>query len=166
MHNKKILIIGHGGSGKDTVSNIIANRLDLTFTSSSRFVLENIIYPKLQNFYKSAEDCFNDRRNNRELWHDLILAHNAIDKAKLIKDILYGNDIYCGLRNYEEFKAGKHLFDYVIYVDAGIRVAHDSTMQIPKKEADFVFNNNDDWDKGNHTFLKAIDKLIKKLESE
>ena len=128
----KILVLGHARHGKDTVSEMLANKLDLKFTSSSAFCAEKVIWPALwhaeignafrnwraeneqhyhemghemelmRSLYVNVGDCYNDRGSHRSLCFDLIRWHNRMDMARLGLDIFAENDIYCGLRNAEE----------------------------------------------------------------
>lgn len=121
METNKILIIGHGGHGKDTVAGMLkAYAPSLTFSSSSMKAAELFIYDQLKEKYgyMSFEECYNDRHNRRKEWHDLIVEYNKEDPAKLAKAILEDNDIYVGMRSNREFEecANQRLFTLVIGV--------------------------------------------------
>ena len=70
--------------------------------------------------YKTKEECYNDRVNKRELWHDLIKQYNSQDKSRLAKDIIAKNDCYVGMRSKEEFDecVKQGIFTHYIWVDA------------------------------------------------
>ena len=128
----KLLVIGHGRHGKDTVCEVIQRRFGLRFISSSMFCAEHVVLPALQDvwarqtlfgapevpFYESAEEAYNDRHNHRALWFKAIAAYNTPDKTRLARGIFAEHDIYCGLRNHEEFVAIQTagLVDHVIWV--------------------------------------------------
>lgn len=125
----KIVILGHGRMGKDTVAEMINKYTGMSFKSSSLAAAEIFLYDDLKEeyCYKSFEECFNDRHtqynmsggyNMREVWHNKISEYNTPDKAKLASDILKQNDIYVGMRSDEEIQAciKKGLFDMIIGV--------------------------------------------------
>ena len=66
MRKPKLLIIGHGRHGKDTVSEILCNDFKLSFISSSMFACKKFIYDELKDKYeyKSFEECYDDRHNH------------------------------------------------------------------------------------------------------
>lgn len=116
----KTLILGHARHGKDTVAEMIHKISGLCFKSSSFACSEIFIYEELKDKfgYKSKEECFEDRHNHRELWHNMIANYNTPDKARLAKEILKDSDIYVGMRSNEEFQKCKEdrVFDIVIGV--------------------------------------------------
>jgi len=116
----KLLIIGHGRHGKDTVAQMISDCTGLTFESSSMAAAKIFIYDKLKNKYgyKNFNHCYNDRSNHRAEWHNLICEYNKDDKAKLAKKIILLNDMYVGMRSNEEIEKCQedNLFDYIISV--------------------------------------------------
>ncbi len=131
--NKKLLIIGHGRHGKDTVAEMISESYGLSFIGSSQAALD-AIWPALDVAtcykYENKEDAFNDRASCRDLWKELITLYNTPDKSSLCKSILSQNDMYVGMRCDEEYEASEHLFDYVLWVDASQRHPEESSMKI------------------------------------
>mgnify|MGYP003652251607 CR=1 FL=1 len=158
----KLLVIGHARHGKDTVCDILKARYGFKFTSSSDFCNAEIVFPALQAKYQytSLHHCYIDRVNHRKEWHDLIHEYNK--DARLVTEILAKYDVYCGLRNRQEFEESKHLFDYVIWVDASERLPPESldSMQLGIHDADIVIDNNGDQD----DLIAIIDDLVKILE--
>ena len=116
----KILIVGHQRHGKDTVAQMIADEIGLTFRGSSYKAAEIFIYDELKEKYgyKSFEECFEDRVNHRAEWHDLICDYNLHDKTRLAKDILKDNDMYVGMRSDAEVEECQKqgIFDLIIGV--------------------------------------------------
>ena len=121
-----ILIVAHGEHGKDTFAEFLNHHNPkLTFTSSSWTCAETVVYPLLKDKYgyTSVEECYEDRRNHRAEWFELIKAYNIPDKTKLVKLILSRASMYVGLRNPEEYEEAvkQDLFDYVFWIDASER---------------------------------------------
>ena len=117
---KRILIIGHGRHGKDTVAEFLNEWYGYTFESSSMAAAKIFIYDELKTKYgyQSFEECYEDRSNRRAEWHDLICEYNREDKARLAKKILIASDMYVGMRSDEECEEclRQGLFDLVIGV--------------------------------------------------
>ncbi len=142
----KLLVIGHARHGKDTVCEILRDHYGFSFTSSSDFCNEHVIFPVLSELYgyKTLVECYADRVNHREEWYRLICEYNHPDQARLAREILRNSDIYCGMRSADEFHASRKYFDYVVYVDASKRVEPEpvSSMQLEKQHADCIIDNN------------------------
>jgi dephospho-CoA kinase len=144
----KILVIGHGRHGKDTVCEILKDSYGFCFKSSSEFCARKFIYNelKLKYGYTSYEQCYLDRHNHRSEWFDLIHDYCRDDFARLGRDIFAENDIYCGLRNRAEFHAMRNtgVFDYCIWVDRSDHLPLEprSSMNLEIWMADYVIDNN------------------------
>jgi len=131
----KLLILGHGRHGKDTVAEIMRYDYGLKFVSSSEIctpIARKWLADYYDIVYSSNIECFNDRHNHRTSWANAISSFNMVDRTKLTRMILHDNDIYVGMRKLNEYTPSVHLFDYVLYVDALIRIPYrDPTMEIP-----------------------------------
>lgn len=133
----KLIIIGHGRHGKDTVAEMIAEHYGLKFTSSSLFCSERLIYPLVttttfdwDNMLREMEDMDLYNRmlgelrtmsakgygSPEECFND---RHNHRElwfqaikwfcqpKDRLAREILEVNDIYCGIRAQDELFAAR-----------------------------------------------------------
>jgi hypothetical protein len=144
----KLLIIGHGRHGKDTVCDILRDQYGFQFQSSSEFCAQKFIYDELRHKYgyTSYAQCYQDRHNHRAEWYDMIHAYCEDDYARLGRDIFAENDIYCGLRNKAEFHAMRNtgVFDYCIWVDRSDHAPLEdrSSMNLEIWMADYVIDNN------------------------
>lgn len=159
----KILIIGHGGHGKDTVASIIKEKVGLTFSSSSIKACEIFIFDALKNKYnyQTIEECFNDRHNHRKEWYDLICEYNKEDRSKLAFKILETEDMYVGMRDDEEFQACKEkkLFNWVIGVYDPSKPEEKESFNIDFwNVCDFIIPNN-----SVNTDLKTLEKKVTKI---
>ena len=150
MHLPKLLVIGHGRHGKDTVCEILAKNYNYSFESSSRFCSKLFIYNMLKDKYgySSEEECYEDRHNHRAEWYNAICDYNEKDAATLGREIFKEHDIYCGLRNKREFFAMKNtgVFDYAIWVDRSDHLPPESkdSMSLEQWMADYTIDNNRD----------------------
>lgn len=148
MKKLKLLVVGHGRHGKDTVSAYLKEKYNLDFVSSSFFCAEHVVFPVLSEKYgySSVDECYNDRHNHRSEWFNLIHDYNEEDHARLGREIFEKHDIYCGLRNAKEMiamqKAG--VYDYAVWVDRSAHLPPEdiSSMTITREMCDFVIYNN------------------------
>jgi hypothetical protein len=149
LHKKpKLLVIGHGRHGKDTVGEILKNMYNFSFESSSRYCSKHFIFDKLKDKYGylSEEECYLDRINHRTEWYTEIAEYNKIDPGKLGREIFQKHDVYCGLRRKKEFNALKNekVFTYVIWVDRSEHLPLEpvDSMNLQEWMADFTIDNN------------------------
>lgn len=148
------MIIGHGRHGKDTVAEILSEKANLKFISSSLFMAERVVFPWFQktsprDAYKTVLECYDDRHNHRSIWYRLINDYNkkpTLDFARLGKAIFEDYDIYAGLRNTQEFQILKQTqtYDICVWVDASQRLPLEdkSSMTLKPWMADFIIDNN------------------------
>ncbi len=145
----KLLIVGHGRHGKDTVCEVLQD-YGYTFQSSSKFCSELFIFNDLKDKYGYAneEECFEDRHNHRTEWYNMIHNYCKDDLARLGRNLFLENDIYCGLRNKREFFAmqNEQIFDYAIWVDRTDHLPLESktSMSIEQWMCDYTIDNNGD----------------------
>lgn len=147
--NKKLLLLGQGRSGKDTMAEILRDYYGVTFAASSEFACKHFIFEALRGFmgYANEEECFNDRHNHRDLWYQLISTYNKEDHSKLAKELLQTSDIYVGMRSKIELDTcdKENVFDLKIYVDASERLQYSeptSSNQITPEDGDMIIYNN------------------------
>ena len=146
----KLLVIGHGRHGKDTVCEILEKNYGYSFESSSRFCSKLFIYDMLKDKYgyTNEDECYDDRHNHRAEWYNAICDYNSKDAATLGREIFKTHDIYCGLRNKREFFAMKNtgVFDYAIWVDRLDHLPPESkdSMSLEHWMADYTIDNNGD----------------------
>ena len=144
----KLLVIGHGRHGKDTVCEILRDKYGYSFESSSQFCSKLFIYNNLKDKYGYAneEECYADRHNHRAEWYNAICDYNVPDPARLGREMFNAYDIYCGLRNKKEFHAMKNtgVFDYAIWVDRSDHLPPEpkESMSLEQWMADFTIDNN------------------------
>ena len=157
----RLYITGYGECGKDHAAEYIREKTGMTFASSSQFMCDHIIFDslKLKYGYKTSEECFEDRRNHRQEWADLITAFNNHDKTKLARMIFERHDIYVGIRRHDELDAGKSEFKcLVVWIDAEGRIQKEpsTSMTVYKEQADIIIQNRTTIDQ----FHTNLDKFI------
>jgi hypothetical protein len=144
----RILVVGHGRHGKDTVCELLRDKYGMRFTSSSAFCAEHVVYPMLADKYNylSASECYEDRHNHRAEWFDIISEANRKDPTTVARAILKEHDVYCGIRSARELHAchAAGLFDLILWVDASMRVPPEdaSSCTVEPWMAHYVLDNN------------------------
>jgi hypothetical protein len=141
---RKVLIIGHGESGKDLAASMLADFGGFRVASSSEFAARLAVFPLVSDLYPDWRACFDDRRAHRPLWFHAIAAFNCRPGACLAEMILRDHDVYTGMRNRAEFDQARHLFDDVLWVDRSEVVGPEAvtSMQLTADDADAVIDNN------------------------
>lgn len=153
------VVFGYKRHGKDTACEFLEARFGLKFASSSRFACDKFLFEQLREShgYQTADQCFEDRDSHRQLWYEAIRNYNADDRTQLGRELFEEHQIYCGIRDREEFYALKEagLFDLAIWVDASERKPPEDTtsMNLTPKDADIILTNNG-----------TLDDLAMKLE--
>lgn len=156
----KFIIFGHQQHGKDTACEYLNEHYDLSFSSSSMFCAKAFLFEQMrqEHGYQTLEQCFDDRSNHRQYWYEQIRRYNDNDRSRLGKELFALNDIYCGIRDKDEFDAIKQagLVDLTIWIDASERKPLESTasMKMAKEDADLIIDNNG-----------TLDKLYERLDN-
>lgn len=160
MH--RVVIFGHKQHGKDTACEYLQSKFGISFISSSLFACQNFLFEQMRDSYgyKTIEECFADRVNHRKYWYETIRDFNFPDKTRMGRLLFDKHDIYCGIRDLEEFNALKAagLVDLSIFIDASDRLEKESTesMNVSIEDADIIITNNGTLDE----FYKKLDRLF------
>lgn len=166
---KKILILGHKQHGKDSAAEIIAEYTrregnPYTFISSSEYCAENVVFPVLENKYRTWQECFANKDADRPVWYESIKAYNTPDKTRLAREITAISDMYVGMRNHEELAACKEagIFDHYIWIDAAGRKPPESitscTVEYDPTYMHLILN-----DLGKKEFVSAVEAVARNL---
>jgi len=162
----KLIIFGNARHGKDTACEYLRDRYGLSFSASSTFACETFLFEQLRGpfGYASMQECFDDRVNHRQLWYEAIRGHNTPDRTRLGRGIFAANDVYCGIRDREEFESlrAARLFDLAVWIDAEKRLPPESeqSMKLTRQDADLVISNNDDLE----ALHKRLDALMEGMD--
>lgn len=146
----KLMVMGYKRHGKDSFCEYLRDEYGVTFASSSYTACELFLFDELKDRfgYGTVLEAFNDRGAHRDLWYNSIKAYNEKHGLDALgKHIYTSNDVYCGIRDREEFYALKKAgyFDLSIWVDAGKRLPPESqsSMNLTPDDADLIITNND-----------------------
>ena len=166
---RNLIIFGHKQHGKDTACEYLQSKFGMTFMSYSFFACQAFLFEQIQlqnnNSYKTLEECFEDRVNYRKYWYEAIRDYNTPDKTRMGTQLLSQYDIYCGIRDLEEFSALKTagLINLSIFIDASDRLEKEDTesMKLDIEDADIVITNNGSLKQ----FHGKLDKLFALLKA-
>lgn len=162
IRKPKLLVIGHGAHGKDTVAGILAREFSLSFASPSEFAAQRAIYPLVRDLYPSWQDAYADRRNHRELWFHAIRAYNLRPGPSLAEQLLQEHDMYLGMRSRDEFDLAAHLFDAVLWVDASERLEPEpeGSMELTQYDAEYTIDNNGTLNDLHHNVISVMRAVL------
>lgn len=140
----RLLLIGHGRHGKDSVGDILRDVYGMRSVSSSEFAAQHAVFPLVADLYPDWQAAYEDRHAHRELWFHAIKAYNLRPGPTLAEQILEGHDIYTGMRSRDELERTRDLFDLVVWVDALDRLPPEpgGSMELTAADADWVVDNN------------------------
>lgn len=143
----RLLVLGYGRHGKDTVAEMLRDLHGFRFISSSEFVGRECIWESWgRDRYADFDAMYADRHNHRETWMKLIARYNTPDKTRTARTMLErGYDLYVGMRRLDELQASRHLFDHVLWVDRSQHQPPETgSMDITRENADpdLVIDNN------------------------
>lgn len=161
-----LMIVGYARHGKDTVAELLRDDYGFHFVSSSYFMAERVILPKMLEAwdrwedpergrnvaqpawprYADLDECYEDRVNHRQFWFDTIAEANEEDPAYLSTEIFKEHDLYVGNRNPREFHASKckGLWDFAVWVDRSEHCPPEppTSNRIEPWMCDYILDNN------------------------
>lgn len=166
MHN--VIIFGHKQHGKDTACEYLEAKYGVSFASSSLFACQLFLFEQMRkegHSYETIEECFADRVNHRKYWYEAIRDYNTPDKTRLGTKLFSKNDVYCGIRDLEEFRALKAagMVRLAIFIDASGRLEKEDpeSMKMDIEDADIVITNNSTLEE----FYTKLDRLMAVLNA-
>lgn len=138
----KIGIVGPGLSGKDTAAEIIARETSLRYKAGTSKWAANLVWHRISTYYSTPEACWQDRRNHREEWAQIIGEYNQDDPVALYRDCLAEQDILTGIRWKHEFDACRAvgLCDLWIYISRP-SIPRDGTLEVAQADCDISIYN-------------------------
>lgn len=167
----KLLIIGHGRHGKDTVAAMLKEEFGLTHLASSEASSTIFVFDVLKEKYgySTVEECFNDRANHRAEWYDLICDYNKFDQARLAKEIVSRANIYVGMRSSIELDecVKQGVFDVILGV-IDPRKPHEDpgSMSIDvEKYSDVIIINDGTLEDLKSKVIETYNKILQKRET-
>jgi hypothetical protein len=152
----KIAICGEGESGKDLAGEMLAEMSTLRYVASTSKFASDIVWNQwgrwqgkyvnhelVEPLWKDSQACWNDRRNFRLEWKEIIRDHNRDDPAKFYRDCLAEQDILCGIRTKEDIIACRAagLVDLWIWIERKF-TPKDPTVTYGPEHCDIVLLNN------------------------
>lgn len=169
MEPLKLCVVGQRRHGKDTVCELLERSYGLTFISSSYYCCQKFIFndTKDQYGYTTVDECFEDRHDKRADWFQRIKGYIQGDEQRLAREILETHNVYCGMRNGDELKATRDMFDAIVWVDASKRCPGEGSdsMTITEQDAHCTIYNNGSEEHLIESVHFLHDALITRLEN-
>lgn len=156
----KIAVCGNGGCGKSHACKLISQFTTLKYHHSTSFELKQLIYRYCKNKYKTIDDCWHDRKNNRELWAKIIADYNKVDEVRLYREMIISHDILDGIRRPNELIAclKQGIVDISLWIERELTV--DSSNLITKDDCDIIIINNGSLEAFEEKLSRFCDLLI------
>ncbi len=139
----KLLIVGHGRSGKDTALEYLAFVTNLTNAGTTSKYLAKYVAVELGIPGAEAYANRHESAEMRERWKRIGDKIRKDDPALLIKEALKFGDITGGVRDILEIQAARaeNLVDLIIWVQND-RVPKDTTVTFTERDCDIIIPNN------------------------
>lgn len=137
---KRILIVGHGRTGKDTACEYLAKVTQLRFAGTTSLYLAKYVAARLG---VSEQEAYHTRHQNRNLWHRVGNEIRRQDPGRLIRESLQHAEIVGGIRDRAEIVVCKqdHLIDLIVWIENS-RVPKDSTVTFSERDCDITIPNH------------------------
>ena len=165
---RDVIIFGHKQHGKDTACEYLEGKYGVSFASSSLFACQLFLFEQMERegyHYETIEECFADRVNHRQYWYEAIRDYNTPDKTRLGTWLFGQHDVYCGIRDLDEFHALKAAgrVNLAIFIDASGRLEKEGSesMKMDIEHADIIITNNGTLDE----FYDKLDRLYAMLKT-
>lgn len=137
----KIGIIGPGMAGKDTAAEFIAKETGLRYKAGTSKFAAQLVWKRSPIYYTSADACWHDRRNHREMWAKIIGEYNQNDPVALYKDCLAEQDILTGIRWKHEYEACRAAGLCNLWIFVSRPGCWDTTCEVKQEDCDLTIHN-------------------------
>lgn len=154
-------IVGYSECGKDLICDTLRDKHGLRFTGGTSWHALRIVWDSWgKHHYETAHQCYNDRRNHKDMWHTIIVAYNHGDPCRLYRRIMEESDILQGVRDDRELAGIKEAG----LVDAWVWVHRDvpkDTTKFSAEDCDYVLDNTGTID----DLIKNVNRLVESIKS-
>ena len=143
----RIAIGGFGEDGKGTAATTLSRLAGLRYRESTSQAAARLVYDqlRLKYGYQTVEECWDDRRNHRAEWAQIIWDHNRPDGITLYAEMCEDNDIIEGIRNADELQACREagIIQVAVWIDYSHRRSPESpaSARIGADDCDVVIDS-------------------------
>lgn len=140
QRNPRILLVGHGRSGKDTCGEYLEAITGLRFAGTTSKYLTKYVAARLQI---SEAEAYTTRHENRIQWYEIGNDIRRDDPLKLVRESLEDGSVVGGIRDIREIEAvhRESIVDIVLWIE-NCRVPADPTLTFGKEWAHVIIENN------------------------
>lgn len=132
----KILIVGPGRCGKDSLGEFINKNSKHTYAgSTSKFLAKYVA----QQFQISIEQAYELRHKHRERWFEIGNSIRESDHGLLQKEALAVGNVVAGIRDFREitWACCCDIYDHIIWIDADVE--QDPTLTFTANDIAVIF---------------------------
>ena len=162
----KILIVGPGRCGKDSLGEFIHKHSKHTYAGSTSKFLAKYVARKFQIF---EEQAYSLRHEHRQQWFEIGNAIRESNHGKLQKEALDVGNVVAGIRDFREaaWACYNEIYDHIIWIDADVEpdptltfTSHDIAVMLQgRKTRLMIIKNNKD-----SQFFADARKLIEAIK--
>jgi hypothetical protein len=138
----RLLIVGYGRHGKDTMADILEEITGLRYGGSTSWAALPFIARTLG---MHPQKVWESRHANRQFWFDFCNVLRKNDPLFLVRRVLKQGDLVVGIRDKEELDCcrASGWFKRIIWVDALSRIPEgDATVKFKPADCDEIIFNN------------------------
>ena len=152
----RVLLVGHGQAGKDEAGNWLQNNCNCKYGGSTSVFLTRHVAAVTG---EPEEQCYVNRRQNRELWWRVGRQLRDNDPGCLVREALAQGNVIAGVRDKCEVVTARSqgLVDVIVWIE-NPRVLADPTVEFTASDCDLVILNDQDL-KTFHERLRTFAKL-------
>jgi hypothetical protein len=135
----KILIVGPGRCGKDSLGEFIHNNSKHTYAgSTSKFLVKYVA----ECFRIPPEQAYPLRHKHRERWFEIGNATRENDHGLLQKEALAVGNVVAGIRDFREiaWACYNEIYDHIIWIDADVE--QDPTLTFTANDIAVMLKDN------------------------
>lgn len=162
----KILIVGPGRCGKDSLGEFIHKHSKHTYAgSTSKFLAKYVA----KEFKISEEQAYSLRHEHRQRWFEIGNTIREDDHGLLQKEALEVGNVVAGIRDFREaaWACYNEIYDHIIWIDADVEpdttltfTSHDIAVMLQGKKTKLtIIKNNKD-----SQFFTDARKLIEAIK--
>jgi len=132
-----IMILGYSESGKSAAADMLAEKLNMSAINTSDIIMQD--FADSNNL--DVDYVVANKKDLRDDLYQFGREKQAKDPSYPVSKGLENHNIIVGVRNKDEIKASKHLFDHILWIDRA-SANRNTTDQIGPEDSTETISNN------------------------